>query len=156
MSMRRRREVFVSDAGDLRQMVNDLLGPQKGDVKRRQADCDDNQQHIQIASDAVDTAERILEGGRGCAETSFSLCPDRPHHILADHIIAHAAVHSRCAPKSARQTFLAAGFRNEGQVVQARPDNRRRGIPPREPRDGRSGRQLGYGALLASKTSPSQ
>ena len=47
-------------AGDRRQVVDDVLGDQKGQIERRQPDRDDDQQYVEIARDAVNALQHFL------------------------------------------------------------------------------------------------
>jgi hypothetical protein len=51
----------MRDPGDRRQVRDDFLGHEEGQIESREADGDDDQQNIQIAGNAVEPAKRFLE-----------------------------------------------------------------------------------------------
>jgi hypothetical protein len=57
----RRLRSVVSHPGDRGQTVDDLLSDKKGEIERRKPEGDDDEQHIQIASEAVETPKCLAE-----------------------------------------------------------------------------------------------
>src|SRR5947207_8739566 len=56
----RGRRAVVNDAGDGRQVVDDVLSDEERQIERRQADRDNDQEHIQVTGDAVDPLQQLL------------------------------------------------------------------------------------------------
>lgn len=60
-SLRRGWCLIVADVGDRRQVVDYLLGHEKGHVEGGEADRDDDEQNIEIGRAAVDPAQHLFD-----------------------------------------------------------------------------------------------